>query len=317
MSKISKSLEHQLTSEFDEVEYPATIRRDRLSLYPNYEVSSHWHDDVEFLLVIHGEMIFNVNGETIELQEEEGIFINARQVHGFLSKKHFECEYIVVRFHPVLLCATKEIENRFVVPVIENENYPYQILRRKIEWQRSVLDAALRVYYMRHETTLELGAQGQFFTMWEQIFLHSGRVMAKVREMTPQLSQLKNMISFIAENYNGKITLDDIRLAGNMGRTSCCLIFQKYLNQTPINYLTTVRVRKGAEMLMQTDMPIVDISYEVGFSGASYFAEAFKKHMGEIPSEYRKKRRGLKEEKSRKKSSADRAASSDAAEIDE
>ena len=150
---------------------------------------------------------------------------------------------------------------------------------------------------MRHETTLELGAQGQFFAIWEQLFLHLGQVPAKVREASPQLTQLKNMISFISENYHGRITLDDIRQAGNVGKTSCCQIFQKYLNQTPITYLTMIRLRKGAEMLVKTDMPIVDISYEVGFSGASYFAEAFKKHLGEMPSEFRKRNRGRGEDR--------------------
>ena len=82
-----------------------------------------------------------------------------------------------------------------------------------------------------------------------------------------------------------------------MGKTSCCQVFQKYLNQTPNNYLTVFRLRKGAEMLVATDMPIVDISYEVGFSGASYFSEAFKKHMGGMPSEYRRKHRPVSEER--------------------
>ncbi len=291
------SLEKTLGVEFDEVEYPVTIRRDFLSAFPNYEMESHWHDDVELLLVLSGQMTCIVNGEQKEICRDEGIFINARQVHGVMSAEHCECEYVMVRFHPMILCATREIENRFVTPVIANENYPFQVLKQDIEWERSVLDAILRIYYMRHETTMEISALGQIFVIWEQIFTHSGRVPAKIRESTPQLTQLKKMISFIAENYQRKITLDDICLSGNMGKTSCCQVFQKYLNQTPNNYLTVFRLRKGAEMLVATDMPIVDISYEVGFSGASYFSEAFKKHMGGMPSEYRRKHRPVSEER--------------------
>ena len=239
--------------------------------------------------VLSGSVRCNVNGENIMLHDEEGIFINSHQVHFLIADEKQECEFITVRFHPMLLCATSDIENRFVLPVLENADYPFQVLRPVIEWQRSVLDALLRVYSMRHEITLELGAQGQFFSIWEQIFLHSGRVPATERRSSPQLSQLKDMISYIAENYRSKVTLNDIRQVGNMGKTNCCQLFQKYLNQTPMLYLTMFRLRKGAELLAKTEMPIVDISYEVGFSGASYFAEAFKKHMGEMPSEYRKK----------------------------
>ncbi len=294
---MGKEIENSIDVNYDEVEYPAVIRRDWLSNYPNFEVDSHWHDEVEFLVIMRGKMKCTVNGEPVTLEEEEGIFINSRQVHDISSGGKFECEFITVRFHPMILCATKDIENRFVIPVIENTNYPYQILRSDMEWQRNVLDAINRVYYMRHEITLELGAQGQFFTIWEQLFLHSGKVPAKVRASSPQLSQLKDMISYIAANYKGKVTLDDIRQVGNMGKTNCCQLFQKYLNQTPIMYLMMFRLRKGADLLTNTDMPVVDIAYEVGFSGASYFAEAFKKHMGEMPSEYRKKHRRVSEDR--------------------
>ena len=279
----------EMNLHYDAVEYPAVIVREFISSYPNHEMDSQWHDEVEFLTVLSGSVRCNVNGENIMLHDEEGIFINSHQVHFLIADEKQECEFITVRFHPMLLCATSDIENRFVLPVLENEDYPFQVLRPVIEWQRSVLDALLRVYYMRHEITLELGAQGQFFSIWEQIFLHSGRVPATERRSSPQLSQLKDMISYIAENYRSKVTLNDIRQVGNMGKTNCCQLFQKYLNQTPMLYLTMFRLRKGAELLAKTEMPIVDISYEVGFSGASYFAEAFKKHMGEMPSEYRKK----------------------------
>lgn len=289
------TLEHSLNMEFDDIDYPVTIRRERLSAFPNYAQESHWHDDVEFLSILSGRMKCTINGESVELSQDEGVFINSRQMHVVHSDTRTDCDYVVVRFHPLLLCATKNIESRFVLPVIENPDFPYAVLSPEIEWQRSVLDSILRIYYMRHETTLALGAQGEFFHIWEQIFRHNAKAPAKVRESSPQLSQLKDMINFISLNYQRKISLEDIRMAGNIGKTSCCLIFQKYLNQTPNTYLTIFRLRKGADLLVKTDKAIVEISEEVGFSGASYFAEAFKKHMGEMPSEYRKKRRVMSE----------------------
>ncbi len=289
------SIESSIASQYDATEYPATIRRDWLSHYPNYEMDSHWHDEVELIVILRGKMRCIINGEMILVSEEEGIFINARQVHDVSSEDRKECEFISVRFHPMLLCSTKEIEDRFVLPVIENHNFPYQVLKSDFEWQRTILDAVSRVYYMRHEITLELGAQGQFFAIWEQLFLHSGKVPAKRRPASPQLSRLKDMISYIAANYKGKVTLEELRLVGNMGKTNCCQVFQKYLNMTPIQYITMYRLRKGAEMLTNTDLPVVEVAYEVGFSGASYFSEAFRKHMGEMPSEYRKKHARLSE----------------------
>lgn len=274
-------------------EYPAQVSRFFLSHYPNFSRESHWHDEVEFMLVLRGKMTCNVNGEICQLAEGAGIFINARQVHCVYSEEKMECEYVALRFHPLLLCATKQIENQYVLPVMENTDYSFQFLDPEIEWQRNVLDWIFQIYYIRHENTMDIASLGYFFLIWEKIYIHSGEETVMARKRPPQLSQLKDMISFIAENYKEKIALEEICRVGNVGKTNCCKIFAKYLNQTPVVYLTVFRLRKGAELLTQTSMPISDIAYEVGFSGASYFTEAFRKYMGEMPSAYRKKHTGI------------------------
>ena len=69
---------------YDYTDYPIYIRRALLSSYPGYAAPTHWHDDIEFIAVLSGEMQYNVNGEIVTLAENEGIFVNARQMHfGF------------------------------------------------------------------------------------------------------------------------------------------------------------------------------------------------------------------------------------------
>ena len=75
-----------------------------------------------------------------------------------------------------------------------------------------------------------------------------------------------------------------------MGKTNCCSLFQKYVNQSPNVYLIYCRLSKGAELLASTDLSVAEICYEVGFSGASYFAEMFRKRYGCSPSQYRAER---------------------------
>ena len=65
---------------YDYTDYPIYIRRALLSSYPGYAAPTHWHDDIEFIAVLSGEMQYNVNGEIVTLAENEGIFVNARQM---------------------------------------------------------------------------------------------------------------------------------------------------------------------------------------------------------------------------------------------
>ena len=64
------------------------------------------------------------------------------------------------------------------------------------------------------------------------------------------------------------------------------LFRSKYLSQTPITYLTKYRLNKSLDLLFSTDMQVTEISYEVGFSNASYYAETFKKYYHCTPKEY-------------------------------
>ncbi len=56
--------------------------------------------------------------------------------------------------------------------------------------------------------------------------------------------------------------------------------------ETPVEFIRSVRLKKAAELLENTDMRIVEVSYAVGFATPSYFTRAFKLKFNLSPSEY-------------------------------
>lgn len=105
------------------------------------------------------------------------------------------------------------------------------------------------------------------------------------------------MISFIQQHFNKKITLEQIVLAGGIGQSKCCKLFSTYIHQTPNVYLTTYRLNKSTELLHMSDLNITEIAYEVGFNGASYYAEAFRKYFRISPSKYRQNLKNAREKR--------------------
>jgi len=55
------------------------------------------------------------------------------------------------------------------------------------------------------------------------------------------------------------------------------------------HYIRSIRLQKGREMLLNTDLGIAEIAYDVGFSDPNYFSRTFYKEFGINPSEVRKK----------------------------
>ena len=113
-----------------------------------------------------------------------------------------------------------------------------------------------------------------------------------VKSRNNDFTTLKNMIGYIQKFYREKVTLDDIAAAGAVGQSKCCKLFDKYIGVTPNTYLIQYRLHQSTWYLKNTDMTITEIAQAVGFSGSSYYAEAFRKWSHHSPSEYRKMAEG-------------------------
>lgn len=272
---------------YNKADYPAYIKKGVLSSFPNFSAESHWHDDVEFILILSGEMLYNINGRIVLLKEGEGIFINARQLHFGYSDSKKECVFICLLLHPMLLCSSKSVEQNFINPIIFNENIPFYHFQKTNAWEEDILSCIHYIYDIRNDCVCELKIHKAFLNIWIDLCENIITIQKSNNFKHYNLSALKNMISFINRNYKEKITLGDIAASGNVGKTTCCSIFKKYINKTPIEYTTEFRLRKSLELLNNTDMTVLEISYETGFSGASYFSETFRKFYSCTPSEYR------------------------------
>lgn len=64
--------------------FPAYVRRGFLSAYPDYSAVSHWHIDMEFIMIKKGSMVYNVNGELVSLTEGSGIMVNSNAAYPYL-----------------------------------------------------------------------------------------------------------------------------------------------------------------------------------------------------------------------------------------
>lgn len=267
--------------------FPAYFGRGRISDFPNYSALCHWHDDVEFSVVLAGNVDYNINGEIVRVEAGEGIFINTRQLHYNFSRDRQDGEYFCVLLHPMLLCASPYVERLFVTPVLDNPAFTYRVLREP--WGRKICQKLREMYERQKQPHPQLAIQSGFLEIWEELYRNAPLNEKPIKQSTQSLNALKSMIAYIQKNFREKISLEDIAKAGNVSKTSCCKIFKKYVNQSPNAYLIEYRLRSGLELLRTTDMTVTEICFEVGFNGPSYFSESFHKAFGYSPIEFRRR----------------------------
>lgn len=271
--------------------FPAYARYGILSTYPDYSAISHWHEDLEFILIRKGKMTYNVNGELIELPENSGIMVNSRQLHYGFSKEHEECEFICILLSPELLKGNEWFYENCMEHITRNAACPYRCLHPE-GWEAAVLERLYSLYHSFSGSPTDplscFEAMENFIAVMKLLYENLPTETSRPVKESAELSILRTMIGYIEEHLSEHITLEDIASSGAVCKSRCSLLFKKYLNDTPITYTTKLRLKKSLASLLTPGKSITDTAYEYGFCGASYYCETFRKYYGSSPLAYRK-----------------------------
>lgn len=100
-------------------------------------------------------------------------------------------------------------------------------------------------------------------------------------------SVIQKTMEFIFFHLSEEITLPELAQNANVSESYLSKIFKKETGETISQYIASQRCKKAADSLLQTNLPIQEISDFVGYSDNNYFVKVFKKVYGETPSEYR------------------------------
>ena len=272
---------------YNNPDFPAYIKKGQLSSYPDFRAVSHWHDDLEFILILEGQMSYDVNGQKISLQTSEGIFVNSRCFHYGYSDAHAECLFLCILLSPQLLSINTYFVQNCLNPLIQNTHFPYQKLSPAIQWQNAILRDLEALY----EENLENIQPFVILEKSARIF----RLLSENMNFFPDYDKnaegilaLTAMIGYVQKNYPNKILLKDISSAGNCCKTKCTSLFQKYLSTSPMLYLNRYRLEKSIFLLRNTALSITEVAYACGFSNTSYFCELFHKYYHITPMQCRR-----------------------------
>ena len=82
--------------------------------------------------------------------------------------------------------------------------------------------------------------------------------------------------------------IDTLAAMLKMGRTKFYGKMKDLTGMSPNNYLQTKRLERAAELLIEGDLNVTEISYKVGFQTPTYFYKCFKEKYGVPPSKYGK-----------------------------
>lgn len=105
---------------------------------------------------------------------------------------------------------------------------------------------------------------------------------------------IKEAFSFIEQNFQNEISVEDIAASCGLNRSYFGKIFHETTGKSPQAFLISYRMTKAAELLKLTGLSIADIGNAVGYPNQLHFSRAFKNVYGIPPRQWRYENGGIK-----------------------
>ena len=307
----------QLNEHAQEISIPAFPESIQLYLDTyqpgDYTLSGlHWHQTLQFNVVLEGSLLVTVNDQTFSLQKGEGVFLNKNVLHSLRPEDDQLCVCYSLQIPASAICSEKDILlfEKYVTPMLQSGNISSVLLRRGEPWKGEVLDILERCFTLAQERAFacELRMKEAILKLWILMLEHLQGELFGGESADPVLhasaARLKEMMSYVQQNYREKIALRDIADAANISASECSRVFRRFLHTTPIDYLTQVRITRACKLLCWKKEKASAIGEMVGFPDYSYFHRVFKKYMHCTPKEYQASMLAQAEEHTREESAA-------------
>lgn len=252
--------------------------------------NSHWHEQLEILYFTEGNAIIQCNSVSYEAGPGDLIIINSNELHtGYNPGNHLA--YYCFNIDPSLIhsCFIDTCEMKYIAPIERN----MILFENKVYGDSSIIECINTVIceYECKETAYELVIKSCSYKLLAMLIRnHVTKVIsqAEYEKSLSYLERLAKVLNYIEENYNEKITVEELSSMSNLSSYYFCRLFKRVTGKTMNEYINTFRINKADYLLKNTDMNITEVAMATGFNDINYFSRTFKKYKKVSPSQSKK-----------------------------
>jgi AraC-like DNA-binding protein len=277
--------------------FPVTVKQLGSSLDPQHPhdltAILHYHDFSELVIITRGQGMHHIDGFDYPVAAGDVFLIQGNIAHCFVGR--IEMEHYNVMFDPAGL----------TLPEAELRQMPgYQAIfhLEPACRRRHRFDSRLQLDHIRLTAVEDIIRQMQAEIMGSASGANAaifGYLVALIVFISRQYStqatsykrkgllRLGKLIGLLEKDYAKEWNLDKLARLSGMSKNNLLLVFKDATGQSPIDFLLNLRLRKAAEMLLNSDCNISETALNTGFHDSNYFTRQFRKKFGRPPRQYR------------------------------
>lgn len=253
---------------------------------PGYHAHNDW---TEITVVLFGKTCYRVEDETFMLEAGDILICNPGVMHQNILRPD---EQPSVQFFGGF--------TDFHFKGYEPNRFPTKagssVLRLSAESKREVQRLCYEIQAER-----EAGKPGMYFVLKAYLMQILMLIVRETIDYPRNTSNgynfetygksyaVKRIINYMSENFEKKISLDQIAHNMYLSPVYVSKIFKEETGESPINYLIKIRLEKAKAILERGEGgSIKSIANEVGYEDVYHFSKLFKKYYGVSPLNYKK-----------------------------
>lgn len=264
-------------------DFPINIRIANIKNVP-----LHYHVDIELVFVLSGEVNLTNGYGKFTLREGDVFTNNGHEIHS------------ISRADKDNMVAIVQISNTFFAkyfPTLSKSIYRTNGIKisgsKREDLQLMLLNILLK-YTIRNLNYKNDCINGTI-ELIEYLYKHFNLFMIENElpvsasdENAVTIERLSRIISYIYENYQTKITLENIAEIEHLSVFYLSHLIKDYTGMGFRDFLSFARVERSEISLLDTKKSISRIAKEVGFSTTAYYRRFFEKWYGHSPEEHRR-----------------------------
>lgn len=95
--------------------------------------------------------------------------------------------------------------------------------------------------------------------------------------------RLAAVVARIEANLENPISPPELAADAGMSTRQLERLFMRYLNRSPKRYYVEARLGRARQLLLNTDLPLIEIAVACGFSSSSHFSKCYRERYGASP----------------------------------
>jgi len=110
-----------------------------------------------------------------------------------------------------------------------------------------------------------------------------------LREQNAEAPVITRAKQFITDHQTEELSLEQVATAVHTSKFYFCKIFKKATGINFTDYLSRLRTERAKNLLLNPNLRVSEIAYEVGFQSLTHFNRVFKRILGRSPTEFRER----------------------------